>query len=293
MAAVLSNNMRDIKQVTFFMEECKRANIEVLGPDVNESYYKFAVNKDGAIRFGMGAIKGVGEGAVASIINERKENGHFKSIFDVSKRVDLRAANKRTFEGLVFAGGFDSFSDTHRAQYFALDEKGHTFLEKAMKYGSKYQENKNSSQVSLFGEASEVQFDEPMIPYSEKWGMMEKLSREKEVVGIYISGHPLDDFKNEIENFCNAVLIDFEDPKALLNKDVSVGGIVTSVEHRVSKNGKGWASFFIEDYTTTNEFRIFGEDYLKFKHFLVPNSFLHLKISGRKNKIINLLITVS
>jgi|TARA_B110000091_G_scaffold214113_1_gene265868 DNA polymerase-3 subunit alpha len=283
MAAVLSNNMRDIKQVTFFMEECKRANIEVLGPDVNESYYKFAVNKDGAIRFGMGAIKGVGEGAVASIINERKENGHFKSIFDVSKRVDLRAANKRTFEGLVFAGGFDSFSDTHRAQYFALDEKGHTFLEKAMKYGSKYQENKNSSQVSLFGEASEVQFDEPMIPYSEKWGMMEKLSREKEVVGIYISGHPLDDFKNEIENFCNAVLIDFEDPKALLNKDVSVGGIVTSVEHRVSKNGKGWASFFIEDYTTTNEFRIFGEDYLKFKHFLVPNSFLHLKISGRKN----------
>jgi DNA polymerase-3 subunit alpha len=283
MAAVLSNNMRDIKQVTFFMEECKRANIEVLGPDVNESYYKFAVNKDGAIRFGMGAIKGVGQGAVESIINDRKENGHYKSIFDVAKRVDLRAANKRTFEGLVFAGGFDSFSDTHRSQYFALDEKGHTFLEKAMKFGSKYQENKNSSQVSLFGEASEVQFDEPLIPDCEKWGMMEKLSREKEVVGIYISGHPLDDFKNEIDNFCNAVLIDFEDTKALLNKDVSVGGIVSSVEHRVSKNGKGWASFFIEDYTTAHEFRIFGEDYLKFKHFLVPNSFLHLKISGRKN----------
>ena len=283
MAAVLSNNMRDIKQVTFFMEECKRAHIKVLGPDVNESYYKFAVNKDGAIRFGMGAIKGVGQGAVTSIINERKENGHFKSIFDVAKRVDLRAANKRTFEGLVFAGGFDSFTDTHRSQYFALDEKEHTFLEKAMKFGSKYQENKNSSQVSLFGEASEVQFDEPSIPNCEKWGMMEKLSREKEVVGIYISGHPLDDFKNEIENFCNAVLIDFEDPKALLNKDVSVGGIVSSVEHRVSKNGKGWASFFIEDYTTAHEFRIFGEEYLKFKHFLVPNSFLHLKISGRKN----------
>ena len=283
MAAVLSNNMRDIKQISFFMEECKRAEIKVLGPDINESYYKFAVNKDGAIRFGMGAIKGVGEGAVASIVNERKKNGNYKSIFDVAKRVDLRAANKRTFEGLVFAGGFDSFSSTHRAQYFATDEKGQTFLEKAMKFGSKYQENQNSSQVSLFGEASEVQFDEPIIPQCEEWGMMEKLSREKEVVGIYISGHPLDDFKNELKNFCNAALVDFQNPKALLNKDVSFAGIVTSVEHRISKNGKGWASFFIEDYTTAHEFRMFGEEYLRFKHFLVPNSFLYIKISGRKN----------
>ncbi len=283
MAAVLSNNMRDIKSVSFFMEECKRAGIEVLGPDVNESYYKFAVNKEGAIRFGMGAIKGVGEGAVASIISERKENGSFKSIFDVAKRVDLRAANKRTFEGLVFAGGFDSFTETQRSQYFALDEKGQTFLEKAMKYGSKYQENKNSSQISMFGEASEVQFDEPVIPECEKWGVMEKLSREKEVVGIYISGHPLDNFRNELKNFCNAVLVDFQDPKALLNKDVAVGGIITGVEHRISKNGKGWATFFIEDYTTVHEFKMFGEEYLRFKHFLVPNLFLHIKISGRKN----------
>ncbi|PHR71560.1 MAG: DNA polymerase III subunit alpha [Lutibacter sp.] len=265
MAAVLSNNMRDIKSVSFFMEECKRAGIKVLGPDVNESYYKFAVNKEGAIRFGMGAIKGVGEGAVASIISERKENGPFKSIFDVAKRVDLRAANKRTFEGLVFAGGFDSFTETQRSQYFALDEKGQTFLERAMKYGSKYQENKNSSQISMFGETSEVQFEEPVIPECEEWGMMEKLSREKEVVGIYISGHPLDNFKNELKNFCNAVLVDFQDPKALLNKDVSVGGILSGVEHRISKNGKGWASFFIEDYTTAHEFRMFGEEYLRFR----------------------------
>ncbi|MFK5878440.1 MAG: DNA polymerase III subunit alpha [Flavobacteriaceae bacterium] len=282
MAAVLSNNMRDIKQVSFFMEECKRANIEVLGPDVNESYYKFAVNNDGAIRFGMGAIKGVGENAVATIVNERKENGNFKSIFDVAKRVDLRAANKRTFEGLVFAGGFDSFNQ-HRSQYFALDDKGLTFLEKAIKYGSKYQENKNSSQVSLFGEASEVQLEEPVIPECEKWGMMEKLSREKEVVGIYISGHPLNDFNNELNNFCNAQLGDLQNLKALMGKDISIGGIVSSVEHRVSKAGKGWATFFVEDYSATHEFRIFGEEYLKFKHFLVPNSFLYLRISVRKN----------
>ncbi len=283
MAAVLSNNMKDIKQVSFFMEECKRANIAVLGPDVNESYYKFAVNKDGAIRFGMGAIKGVGENAVAAIINERKENGNFNSIFDVAKRVDLRAANKRTFEGLVFAGGFDSFDQTHRAQYFALDEKGQTFLEKTIRYGAKYQENKNSSQVSLFGESSEIQFPEPIIPEAEKWGMMEKLSKEKEVVGIYISGHPLDAFKTELKSFCNASLIDFDNTQALLNADISIGGIVTSVEHRISKNGKGWASFFFEDYQTSHEFRLFGEEYLKFKHFLVPNSFLYLKISCRKN----------
>ena len=282
MAAVLSNNMRDIKQVSFFMEECKRANIEVLGPDVNESYYKFAVNDKGEIRFGMGAIKGVGENAVATIVNERKENGPFKSIFDVAKRIDLRAANKRTFEGMVFAGGFDSFSQ-HRSQYFAVDEKGHTFLEKAIRFGSKYQENKNSSQVSLFGEASDVQFDEPIIPSCEKWGMMEKLSREKEVVGIYISGHPLDDFKNELSNFCNAQLADLQDLKALEGKDVAIGGIISSVEHRISKQGKGWATFFVEDYSASHEFRIFGEEYLKFKHFLVPNSFLFFRISGRKN----------
>ncbi len=282
MAAVLSNNMRDIKQITFFMEECKRANIEVLGPDVNESYYKFAVNNKGAIRFGMGAIKGVGENAVATIVNERKKNGNFKSIFDVAKRIDLRAANKRTFEGMVFAGGFDSFNQ-HRAQYFALDDKGQTFLEKAIRFGSKYQENKNSSQVSLFGESSDVQFDEPIIPSCEEWGMMEKLSREKEVVGIYISGHPLDDFKNELSNFCNAQLVDLQDLKALKNKDIAIGGILSSIEHRISKQGKGWATFFVEDYSASHEFRIFGEEYLKFKHFLVPNSFLFFRISGRKN----------
>ncbi|MGK0127534.1 MAG: DNA polymerase-3 subunit alpha, partial [Candidatus Azotimanducaceae bacterium] len=283
MAAVLSNNMRDIKQVSFFMEECKRANITVLGPDINESYYKFAVNKEGAIRFGMGAIKGVGESAVETIVDHRKENGPFKSIFDVAKRIDLRAANKRTFEGMVFAGGFDSFKETQRSQYFAQDEKGLTFLEKAIKYGSKFQENENSSQVSLFGEASDIQLPEPIIPIAEKWGVMEKLSREKEVVGIYISGHPLDDFKNELNYFCNAQLTDFQDPKELLNKEVSIAGIVSSVEHRISKNGKGWASFFIEDYSGSHEFRLFGEDYLKFKHFLVPNSFLYLKIAARKN----------
>ena len=277
MASVLSNNMNDIKSVSFFMEECKRAGLTVLGPDVNESYAKFSVNKDGNIRFGMAAIKGVGGTTVKAIIDERKENGNFKSIFDLTKRVDLRVANKKAFDGLILAGGFDSFSDTHRAQYFAIDEKGQTFIEKAIKYGNKYQESQNSSQVSLFGEASDIQLPEPIIPECESWGTMETLGKEKEVVGIYISAHPLDDFKNELK-FCNANLSYFkEDLAKFVGVNMSFAGIVTDVQHRVSKAGKGWASFVIEDYNDSNEFRIFGEDYLKFRHFLVPSSFLFVK----------------
>ena len=281
MAAVLSNNMRDVKSVSFFMDECKRANIEVLSPDINESFYKFAVNKKGAIRFGIGAIKGVGANAVEAIVKERKENGNYKSIFDVAKRVDLRSANKKSFDGLVLAGGFDSFTDTHRSQYFELDERGQTFIERAIRFGNKFQENENSAQVSLFGETSEVQFEEPKIPECEEWGIMEKLAKEKEVIGMYISGHPLDDFKTEMKYFCNAPINVFNNLNDLLNKDITIGGIVTDVQHRISKNGKGWAAFTIEDYSEAHEFRMFGEDYLKFKHFLIPNSFLHIKMSVR------------
>jgi DNA polymerase-3 subunit alpha len=277
MAAVLSNNMNDIKSVTFFMEECKRMRLPVLGPDINESYYKFSVNKDNAVRFGMGAIKGVGHGAVMTIVEGRKEAGNYKSIFDLAKRIDLRAANKKAFEGLANAGGFDCFSNTHRAQYFAHDGDGITFLEKAVKYGAKHQENENSAQVSLFGAASDVQIAEPLVPPSEDWGTMEKLSREKEVVGIYISGHPLDDFKIEMKTFCNGVISDFNNLENILNREVTFGGVVTDVQHRVSKQGKGWALFTIEDYTDSHEFRIFGEDYLKFRHFFVINSFVYVR----------------
>ena len=277
MAAVLSNNMNDIKQVSFFMEECKRMGLAVLGPDVNESYYKFTVNEDYAIRFGMGAIKGVGEGAVNTIVENRKE-GKYKSIFDLAKRIDLRAANKKAFENLALAGGFDCFSDTHRAQYFH-DEGDHiTFLEKAMKYGSKFQENENSSQVSLFGDASEVQIAEPVVPPCEEWNTMEKLAKEKEVVGIYISGHPLDDYKYEMKYFCNAKLEELKDLNNFVGKNISIGGIITKVEHRVAKNGKGWGMFTLEGYDETYEFRIFGEEYLKFRHFLIQNNFTFIKL---------------
>jgi DNA polymerase-3 subunit alpha len=282
MASVLSNNMNDIKQVSFFMEECKRSGIEVLGPDINESYYKFSVNKEGAIRFGMGAIKGVGAGAVNAIVEERKKNGTYSSIFDVTKRVDLRAANKKAFDGLVLGGAFDSFSDTCRAQYFELDEKGISFIEKAIRYGNKFQESKNSAQVSLFGEESEIQLDEPVIPECEPWNVMEELSKEKEMIGIYISGHPLDDYKPEIKYFCNATIDMLQNLEAMEGRELSFAGIITDVQHRVSKNGKPWGTFTFEDYSDAFEFRLFNEDYLKFRHFLIPNTFLYLKTSLRR-----------
>lgn len=282
MAAVLSNNMNDIKQVTFFMEECKRMGLDVLGPDVNESYYKFAVNKEGAVRFGMGAIKGVGKGAVEAIVEERKKNGPYRSVFDMAKRIDLRAANKKAFENLALAGGFDSLGNSHRAQYFHNEGEGITFLEKVIKYGAKFQENQNSAQVSLFGESSEVSIPEPIVPPCEEWGTMEKLRREKDVVGIYISGHPLDDFKTEIKAFCNASLSHCNDLPSYVNRELTFAGVITDVQHRISKNGKGWASFTMEDYTDSFEFRIFGEEYLKFRHFLMLNSFAYIKLYVRE-----------
>lgn len=282
MAAVLSNNMNDIKQVSFFMEECKRMGLQVLGPDVNESFYKFTVNDQGAVRFGMGAVKGVGSGAVQTIVECRK-NGRYKSIFDMAKRIDLRAANKKAFENLALAGGFDCFINTHRAQYFHMDSSENiSFLEKAMRYGSKFQENLNSSQVSLFGEASEVQIPEPVVPPCEEWSTMEKLAKEKEVVGIYISGHPLDDYRFEMKYFCNARLDALKSLEQHVSKNLSFGGLISNVQHKVAKNGKGWASFMLEGYDESHEFRIYGEEYLKFRHFLIPNNFTFIKVMVRE-----------
>ncbi len=278
MAAVLSNNMSDIKQVSFFMEECKRMGLQVLGPDVNESFYKFTVNENYAVRFGIGAVKGVGMNAVETIVENRKE-GKYKSIFDLAKRIDLRAANKKAIENLALAGGFDSFLNTTRAQYFHDDGDGITFYEKAIRYGAKFQENENSSQVSLFGEASDVQIAEPIVPPCEDWSTMEKLAKEKEVVGIYISGHPLDDFKNEMKYFCNSKLIYLKSLETLIGKNLTFAGIVTNVQYRTGKNGKDWAMFTLEGYDESHDFRIFDEEYLKFRHFLANNQFIFFRVN--------------
>ena len=278
MAAVLSNNMNDIKQVTFFMEECKRMGIKVLGPDVNESFYKFNVNDENAIRFGMGAIKGVGKGAVETIIEHRKDSP-YESIFDMAKKVDLRAANKKAFENLALAGGFDSFEGTHRAQYFNPDGDGVIFLEKVIRFGSKFQESQNSAQTSLFGESIDQVYQELVIPPCEEWDNLSKLKKEREVVGIFISGHPLDDFKKEMQWFTSANLSQLKELRPLINKTINVAGIVNEIEHLESRNGKGWGRFTLEDYSDQFEFRIFGEEYLRFKHFIDTNQFIRIKIN--------------
>lgn len=279
MAALLTHNMNDIKNVTFYMEECKRMRLKVLGPDVNESEFKFTVNKEGAIRFGMGAIKGVGENAVENIIYERKINGPYRSIFDFTKRIDLRAANKRTLENLAHAGAFDGFN-LPRATYFYEEGNGNTFLNKAIKYGNAQQDNANSSQQSLFGEETNVQMPEPAIPKVEEWHTLEKLNKEKEVVGVFISGHPLDDFKLEIEHLCRGTLADISTlNKGNVGKEYKVAGIVTDVEHRIAKNGNPWGYIILQDYESSCKINLFGEDYQRFRHLMQLHNFLF--ISGR------------
>lgn len=292
MAAVLSNNMNDIKQVTFFMEECRRMGLQVLGPDVNESFHKFTVNEQNAIRFGMGAVKGVGAGAVETIIENRK-NGPYTSVFDLAKKIDLRAANKRALESLAYAGGFDCFAGTHRAQYFHDDGDGVTTLEKAIRYGAKYKENENSAQVSLFGGSSEVEMPEPALPVCNEWGLIEKLKYEKDVIGIYLTSHPLDSYKFEITHFCKhpvstlhlvdrakAAEVDEETRLAfqqIKNRELVIGGMVTAVSHRMTKSGRPFGVFMFEDYTDSYEIAIFSEDYVKHKGYLQEGYFLQLR----------------
>ncbi len=278
MASVLTHNMGDIDSVAFFVEECRRQKVTVLGPDVNESAYKFSVNDEGQIRIGLGALKGVGENAVNAIILERKENGPYVSVFDVARRVNLRTVNKRCFESLAYAGGFDCFPELHRSQYFFQEHAdAGTFVEKIVKYGSNYQDNLNSSQHSLFGDVAEVQVPEPSVPQAEPWPSLVQLKFEKDVIGIYISGHPLDTYSLELKQFCNQSISAFRDLGPLKNREVSFGGMVTNVNHRVSKNGKPFGTFTLEDYTGNTDLTMFGEDYLKFRHLMVIGNFLFVK----------------
>ena len=276
MASVLSNNMSDIKQVSFFMEECRRMEIEVLGPDINESGFTFSVNNEGAIRFGLGAIRGLGSGPVEAILNERK-NGDFSSIFDLTTRINLRLCNKRALESLAYAGSFDSFKEVNRAQYFVTDANGRTFLESAMRYGASIQEQQNSAQQSMFGEATGINMPAPSYPETQEWPSIYKLNKEKEVVGIFISGHPLDDFKVEIESFCTGSVAMLNDLNSYLGRDLLIAAIITNSEHRLTKRGDMFGTLFIEDYHDSFKLNLFNESYLKFKHFMEPGTFVAIK----------------
>lgn len=277
MASVLTHNQSNIEKISFFMEECRNQNIPVLGPHVNESGLDFVVNKAGKIRFGLGAIKGTGESAVHAIIEEREKNGPFKDLFNFASRVNLRSVNKKSFESLAKAGGFDCFEEFHRRQYVEADDEGVSLIEKAIRYANKIQQEEESAQVSLFGGGSESTVAiRPRVGKIEPYGEIEKLNIEREMVGLYISGHPLDQYKFEMKFLMNATLADLKELDKHTGRELRFGGIVSSVQHRVSKKGNPFGQFTLEDFNDNYQFYLFSQDYIKFKPLLESGWFLYL-----------------
>lgn len=280
MSAVLTHNQGNIDKVSFFMDECKRMGIPVLAPDVNESEFTFAVNNKGEIRFGLNAIKGVGENAATEIIRERKNAGPFTSIHEMMRRVNVRSVNKKTLESLVYAGALDSFG-LHRAQYFATGKNDiANVLETAIRYGNNFSDNVSKIQHSLFGDSIAIEIAEPKIPEWPQWNNVEKLKKELEVIGIYLSGHPLDDFKIETEAFNPCRLTELD---KYMDRDIHVIGFVNASQIKTSKNGEKFCIFSIEDYSGTIECALFGQNYIKFKNF-VDETGQVLYIKGKVQK---------
>lgn len=277
MAAVMSRSLSNITDITKLMDECKMMGVQTLGPDVNESNLKFTVNRNGNIRFGLGAVKGVGEAAVQSIMEERKENGPFKGIFDFVQRVNLNACNKKNMECLALAGGFDSFPELKREQYFAVNSKGETFLETLMRYGNRYQADKAAAVNSLFGGDNVIDIATPEILLAERWNDLERLNKERELVGIYLSAHPLDEYAIVLEHVCNTHMSELDDKSALAGREITMGGIVTSVRRGISKNGNPYGIAKIEDYSGSAEIPFFGNDWVTFQGYLGEGTFLFIK----------------
>jgi len=284
MAAVLSRNLSNITEITKFMDECKAMDINVLGPDINESFLKFSVNKEGDIRFGLAAIKGVGEGAVNSIVEERNKNGTFKSIFDFVERLNLTSCNKKNIESLALAGAFDNFPDIKREDFFVANGKGETFIDQLIRYGNKYQIDKAQATNSLFGDDTSFDVAHPDIPKGEKWSDLERLNKERELIGIYLSAHPLDEYAIALKYACNIGAAELEDKDALKNKEVTFGGLVSNVREGMTKNGKPYMIIKIEDFTGSGEIALFGDDYINFGKYGKNGLYLYIKgkIQGRR-----------
>ncbi len=277
MAAVLSRNISNITEITKFMDECLRMGIEVLGPDVNESNMAFTVNKEGNIRFGLGAVKGVGANAVASITEERVKGGLFKDIYDFVERVNLQACNKKNIEALAQAGAFDNFQSMEREQFFAENPNGENFTEVLLRFGNKMQADKMMTHNSLFGGSSAVAISRPELPRVEEWSILEKLNREKDLIGIYLSAHPLDPFRLEITHLTNTQIVDFQNLGRIDGKDFSIAGLVTSARNAISKNGKPWGALTLEDFSGSYEFRFFGKDYETFRNYICEGFPLYIR----------------
>jgi DNA polymerase-3 subunit alpha len=277
MAAVLSRNLSNITEITKFMDECRAMGMNVLGPDVNESFLKFSVNKAGDIRFGLAAVKGVGEGAVNNIVEERTKNGPFKSIFDFVERMNLTSCNKKNIESMALAGAFDNFPEMHREQFFETNAKGETFIDMLIRYGNKYQADKAQATNSLFGDDTSFEIARPDIPKAEKWSDLERLNKERELIGIYLSAHPLDEYAIALKYGCNVSMSEIEDKDALQNKEVTFGGLVCGVREGITKNGKPYMIIKIEDFTGSGEIPLFGDDYINFGKYGRPGLYVFVK----------------
>ena len=277
MAATMSRNISNITEITKLMDESKATGINTLGPDVNESLLKFSVNRKGDIRFGLGAIKGVGESAVQSILNERSKNGPFKNIFDFVQRVNLSACNRKNIENLALAGAFDNFPGIKREDFFVKNAKDETFTEVLVKYGNKYQLDKAEAANSLFGGDNMVEVTTPEIVSAPGWSDLDRLNRERELVGIYLSAHPLDEYQIILENVCNTYMQDLSDLTPLQDRELIIGGIVTGFREGYTKTGKPFGIAKVEDYTGSAEFAFFGNEWIEKKNFFNPGMFLYMK----------------
>ena len=263
MAAIMSRRRDQITEITKLMDECKQMGIATLGPDVNESYEKFGVNHHGEIRFGLGAIKGMGDSAALSIIDEREKNGPYKDIYDFAQRVSFSAVNRKAFESLALSGGFDSFG-IRREDYFAKNPKGETFIEMLCRYGQLYQQEQAEMKNSLFGMmGEEVEIAQPQPPKNDiRWSDIERLNKERELVGIYLSAHPLDEYKIILDNLCNTKCVELADVAKLADReDVIFGGIVTAQKTGFTKTGKPYGVVTIEDFEGSGELFMMGEEW--------------------------------
>ena len=279
MAGAMSRNLDKITEITKLMQECKNMDINVLGPDVNESRRKFSVNKNGDVRFGLCAIKGVGESAVQCIIEEREANGPFKNIFDFVERVNLTACNRKNIECLAYAGAFDELpGGISREQYAGTNSKGDQFIEALIRYGNMYQNDKANATNSLFGETEMAEIPKPEIPEGGTWSTLERLNRERELVGIYLSAHPLDEYSLILNEFCNTKASEMEDQQALVGRKVTFGGVVSDPPRTgFTKKGSPYGVARIEDFSGTAELFFIGDEWMKKQNYFIPGNFLYIK----------------
>ena len=283
MAAVLSCNLNDVKKLSKFIDECHAMGIQVLGPDINQSTKLFSANHKGDILFGLGGIKGVGGGAVDAIVSERRKNGPFKDIYDVIERIDLSACNRRAIESLALAGAFDGFKEIKREDFFAKNSRDESFSEILVKFGQRYQTDKISMQNSLFGDIASTLVAKPPIPKSEPWNNLDRLNKEREMVGMYLSAHPLDPFYMEINYGCNCRLADLKDRADQLDKELVIGGLVVDFVTRDSRRGGQFGILKIEDYSGSTEVRLFGKNFLDFARFGIPGTAVLIRGAYNRN----------